>query len=82
MQDMGAHKRQVLSITHLPQIAAMGSTHYRVYKEDTDTETNSHMIELDRTGRIQEIAHMLSGAHVTQAALENAEELLMTNQLK
>ncbi len=82
MQDMGAYKRQVLSITHLPQIAAMGSTHYRVYKEDTDTETNSHMIELDKVGRIQEIAHMLSGTHVTQAALENAEELLMTNQLK
>lgn len=82
MQDMGAHKRQVLSITHLPQIAAMGSTHYRVYKKDTDTGTNSHMTELDHQGRIQEIAHMLSGASITQAALENAEELLKTNQLK
>lgn len=82
MQNMGAHKRQVLSITHLPQIAAMGSTHYRVYKEDTDTGTNSHMSELNKQGRIQEIAHMLSGASITQAALENAEELLNTNQLK
>ena len=76
MQKMGETDRQVISITHLPQIAARGTTHYRVYKEDTDTGTTSHLIRLTPDERITEIAHMLSGETLTEAAMENAKELL------
>lgn len=70
------HKIQVISITHLPQIAAMGTTHYQVYKEDTSDQTLSHIKQLDKEERIKEIANMLSGAQVSQAAIENAKQLL------
>jgi DNA repair protein RecN (Recombination protein N) len=70
------HKMQVISITHLPQIAAMGGTHYRVYKEDTSDQTLSYIKQLDKEERIKEIANMLSGAQVSQAAIENAKQLL------
>lgn len=73
---MGKQDRQVISITHLPQIAAFGSHHYKVYKEDTDNATLSHIIPLNTEQRVEEIAHMLSGATLTQAALDNAKELL------
>ncbi len=76
MQDMGERDRQVISITHLPQIAARGTTHYKVYKEDTDTGTNSYIRMLTREERVHEIANMLSGAQLTEAALNNARELL------
>lgn len=76
MQEMGKADRQVISITHLPQIAAKGKTHYKVYKEDTDTETNSHIRQLNDEERINEIAHMLTGATLTEAALNNAKALL------
>ncbi|MBQ8601709.1 MAG: DNA repair protein RecN [Bacteroides sp.] len=76
MQEMGQADRQVISITHLPQIAARGTTHYKVYKEDTDTGTNSHIRQLNNEERINEIAHMLSGATLTEAALNNAKALL------
>lgn len=76
MQEMGDHNRQVISITHLPQIAARGCAHYKVYKKDNDTETNSHIRRLTDTERIEEIAHMLSGATLTEAALSNAKSLL------
>ncbi len=76
MVEMGNHKRQVLSITHLPQIAAMGSYHYKVIKEETETGTISRMIELTPEERVQEIAQMLSGSDITEAALANAKELL------
>lgn len=76
MQEMGKANRQVISITHLPQIAAKGETHYKVYKEDTDTETNSHIRQLNNEERINEIAHMLTGATLTEAALNNAKALL------
>lgn len=76
MQEMGEHNRQVISITHLPQIAARGANHYKVYKEDNDLETNSHIRHLTREERIEELAHMLSGATLTQAALDNAKALL------
>ena len=76
MQEMGKADRQVISITHLPQIAAKGETHYKVYKEDTDTETNSHIRQLNNEERINEIAHMLTGATLTEAALNNAKALL------
>lgn len=76
MQDMGKADRQVISITHLPQIASKGSTHYKVYKEDTETGTNSHIRQLTDEERIHEIAHMLSGTTLTEAALNNAKALL------
>lgn len=76
MQEMGDQNRQVISITHLPQIAARGKTHYLVYKQDNDKETNSHIRRLNDDERVTEIAHMLSGATLTQAALNNAKELL------
>lgn len=76
MQEMGAGGRQVISITHLPQIAALGSNHYKVYKEETAQGTASRMQHLDAEERIREIAQMLSGSDVTEAAINNAKELL------
>lgn len=76
MQEMGQRDRQVISITHLPQIAARGTAHYKVYKQDNDTETNSHIRHLTNEERVEEIAHMLSGATLTEAALNNAKALL------
>lgn len=76
MQEMGANNRQVISITHLPQIAALGATHYKVYKEDNEQGTTSHIIRLNQEERVQEIAHMLSGTTLTDAAVNNAKELL------
>lgn len=76
MQDMGRQNRQVISITHLPQIAARGIAHYKVYKEDTETGTNSHIRRLTDEERIKEIANMLSGTTMTEAAMNNARVLL------
>lgn len=76
MQEMGACERQVISITHLPQIAALGSHHYHVSKEETPQGTISHMQELTPDERIREIAQMLSGSDITEAAIQNARELL------
>ena len=76
MQEMGQTDRQVISITHLPQIAALGRHHYKVYKEETKEGTKSRMSLLSDEERIQEIAQMLSGSDVTTAAINNAKELL------
>lgn len=76
MQEMGERGRQVISITHLPQIAALGTHHYKVYKEDTEDATLTHIIPLNEEQRIEEIACMLSGEQLTQAALDNAKTLL------
>lgn len=76
MQEMGRNDRQVLSITHLPQIAALGQQHYKVYKEETEKGTISHMVPLTPQQRVQEIAQMLSGDNITEAAINNAKELL------
>ncbi len=76
MEEMGDLERQVISITHLPQIAALGSHHYKVSKEETPTGTLSHLTELSAEERVQEIAQMLSGSDITEAALANARELL------
>ncbi len=76
MQEMGGSNRQVISITHLPQIAARGRIHYKVYKEDNENETNSHIRRLTDEERVEELAHMLSGATLTEAALNNARALL------
>ena len=80
MQEMGGNDRQVISITHLPQIAACGNTHYKVYKEETDEGTVSHMCRLTPQERVGEIAQMLSGSDITEAAIRNAEELLKSEE--
>ncbi len=80
MQEMGEQERQVISITHLPQIAARGCAHYKVYKQDSETETNSHIRRLTDDERVEEIAHMLSGATLTEAALNNARVLLSSKK--
>lgn len=80
MQEMGDCNRQVISITHLPQIAARGRAHYKVYKQDNETETNSHIRRLTDEERVEELAHMLSGATLTEAALNNARALLGNNR--
>lgn len=67
---------QVICITHLPQIAALGSYHFRVYKEDNGDSTRSHIIQLNNKDRVEEIAHMLSGETITEAAINNARALL------
>lgn len=76
MRQMGQADRQVISITHLPQIAALGATHYKVYKEETPRGTTSRMVLLDDEERLHEIAQMLSGSDVSEAAINNAKELL------
>ena len=76
MQEMGQNERQVISITHLPQIAALGATHYRVEKEEAAQGTVSRMKELTPEERITEIAQMLSGSDVSEAAIQNAKQLL------
>ena len=80
MREM-AQCMQVISITHLPQVAAWGQTHYRVYKSDTDTATATHLVRLTDDQRVEEIARMLSGSSLTAAALDNARELLKRNEL-
>lgn len=76
MRQMGRADRQVISITHLPQIAALGTTHYKVEKTDTDDTTISRMRMLGHDERIKEIAQMLSGSNISDAAIENAKSLL------
>lgn len=76
MRDMGKANRQVLCITHLPQIAAAGSTHYKVAKQETEQGTVLTMTQLSDEQRITEIAQMLSGSDVSQAAVDNAKSLL------
>ncbi len=76
MQEMGHQDRQVISITHLPQIAALGTTHYKVSKQETSSGTTSHMTMLNDEERVREIAQMLSGSDITEAALANAKALL------
>lgn len=74
MKEMGG-KIQVICITHLPQIAAKGTKHYRVYKIEEET-SETKVVLLNPKERVQEIAKMLSGSNLTEAALKNAEELL------
>jgi len=76
MQEMGRMERQVISITHLPQIAALGSYHYHVSKEETAKGTMSRMVQLTQDERVSEIAQMLSGSDISEAAIQNAKQLL------
>lgn len=79
MKEMGDDKHQVICITHLPQIAAIGTTHYKVTKTETSKSTNSLMRPLSSEERIKEIAQMLSGTDISSAAIENAKTLLKLN---
>lgn len=76
MQQICSGGTQVICITHLPQIAARGEFHYLVYKRDEDGKTMSHIELLTGEGRLREMAKMLSGSEVTDAALDNARDLL------
>lgn len=76
MADIAHHGRQVISITHLPQIAAKGAIHYKVYKEDTADATVSHIRPLSAEERINELAQMMSAGTLTEAAINNAREML------
>ena len=80
MKDMGRKCRQVISITHLPQIASRGQVHYKVYKSDDENGTHSDIRQLNEKERITEIANMLSGATLTPEAISNAQSLLTTGQ--
>lgn len=75
MQEMSS-RMQVISISHLPQIAAAGKTHFKVYKEDNSRTTISRIRELAYEERMQEIAGMISGSEISAAALETARNLL------
>ncbi len=76
MESIAGHGRQVISITHLPQIAAKGTAHYKVYKEDTDDATVSHIRMLTTDERISELAQMMSSGTLTEAAINNARDML------
>ena len=67
---------QVISITHLPQIASKGNHHFVVYKKESKETTSTHIRELEKEERITEIARMLSGSELTEAAISNAIELI------
>ena len=71
---------QVLCITHLPQIAALGEAHYRVFKEESDETVTTRIVRLDDEARVHEIANMLSGEKMTQEAIDNAKSLLNFNK--
>ncbi|MEG1617437.1 MAG: DNA repair protein RecN [Bacteroidales bacterium] len=75
MKEMSDYM-QVLTISHLPQVAGKGDTHFKVYKKDTEQATTSHIIRLDEQERIEEIARMLSGTELTAQAIDNAKVLL------
>ncbi len=79
MEQMAGGGRQVLAITHLPQIAALGHTHYKVYKTEEKDATRTRIALLDYNERIREIASMMSGATLSQAALDNAKTLIDSN---
>jgi DNA repair protein RecN (Recombination protein N) len=78
MQSMGADM-QVITITHLPQIAAKGKQHYRVFKDETGLQTQTRIERLSPDNRLNELAQMLSGKNITEAALRNAQEMLLSN---
>jgi len=75
MKLMSAHL-QVITITHLPQVAGKGDAHFKVYKEDSDTETTTHINQLSEEERVREIARMLSGSQITEQAIANAKTLI------
>ena len=76
MKQMATGSRQVIAITHLPQIAALGESHYKVFKKDDESGTHTSIVMLDKDARIREIAGMMSGETLSQAALDNAKALI------
>lgn len=76
MKRMGSVGRQVISITHLPQVAALGERHYKVFKQETTDGTHTSIIRLAHEERVKEIAQMMSGEILTDAAIDNARQLL------
>ncbi len=76
MESMSADM-QVITITHLPQIAAKGKQHYRVFKDESGLKTETHIQQLSNDQRLNELAQMLSGKNITEAAIKNARELLL-----
>lgn len=76
MKQMATGSRQVIAITHLPQIAALGESHYKVFKKDDESGTHTSIVMLDDDARIHEIAGMMSGETLSQAALDNAKALI------
>ncbi|HRV51852.1 MAG TPA: DNA repair protein RecN [Bacteroidia bacterium] len=77
MIEVLAKKRQVIAITHLPQMASKGEMHYFVYKQTLGSNTETRVKLLSKEERIQEIAKMLSGEGITEASIENAKDLLL-----
>jgi DNA repair protein RecN (Recombination protein N) len=77
MQQMGNMNRQVISITHLPQVAALGNEHYKVYKEEGEGGTRTKIARLATEERVKEIAQMMSGEQLTDSAIEAARNLIM-----
>lgn len=75
MKQMSS-RMQVFSITHLPQIAAKGDAHFKVFKTDTNNKTHTQLKRLDQDERIVEIAQMLGGVNITASAMEHAKQLL------
>lgn len=71
-----SHKMQVMSITHLPQIAAKGNQHFKIYKEDIDNVTHTKLKILDKESRVIELAEMLGGEKKSESAIAHARELL------
>ena len=82
MRRMSAENKQVICITHLPQIAAMADAHYKVYKTDNEMTTTTHIIQLDKQQHTEEIARLLSGDVLTEAAMNNAKELIQQSSTK
>ena len=78
MKEM-VQNQQVLSITHLPQIASKGQAHFKVFKEESTNKTQTRIERLSENERVEEIASMLSGKETTSAAIDNAKELLLAN---
>ena len=78
LSSMGKNM-QVINITHLPQVAAQGTMHYYVYKEDEGDSTITHIKLLDEGERLNEIARLLSGNEITRASIDNARELIKGN---
>ena len=72
---------QVITISHLPQVAGKGDNHYKVYKEDTEESTTTHIVQLTKDERIDELARMLSGSILTEQARDNARVLLKNNNI-
>lgn len=75
MKSMSGHL-QVITITHLPQVAGKGDGHFKVYKQDSESDTTTHIVQLSNDERINEIARMLSGSKITEEAINNAKTLI------